>query len=202
MYFERDNDTDRLQSLFIYTHLYLQALIQVPSVTIQLNPGSFRWIPVPFHWIPVPFQWIPVESGGIDAFLQESVGHQKVQELGFQAGLIGISSELGSGVDGPAMAGVCTRRGAGYAAEGWPKYWGQVLVQVGKRNRSEALEALGDQDFCWHWKLISIDFGQRERNRAYIIRSELMSKICGHWRSASSSAKTLFSPTVLLILPR
>ena len=43
---------------------------------------------------------------------------QGVCELGFQAGLIGISSELGSGVDGPAMAGVCTRRGAGYAAEG------------------------------------------------------------------------------------
>ena len=41
------------KSLFIYTHLYLQALIQVPSVPIQWNPGSFHWIPVPFHWIPV-----------------------------------------------------------------------------------------------------------------------------------------------------
>ena len=64
MYLERDNDIDRLESLFIYTHLYLQALIQVPSVTIQWNPGSFRWIPVPFHWIPVDscgFLWNPVE---------------------------------------------------------------------------------------------------------------------------------------------
>ena len=60
------------KSLFIYTHLYLQALIQFPSVTIQWNPGSFCWIPVPFHWNPV-------ESSGMDAFLQESVGHQKVQ---------------------------------------------------------------------------------------------------------------------------
>ena len=65
MYLERDNDTDRLQSLFIYTHLYLHALIQVPSVTIQWNPGSFCWN--------------LVESGEMDAFLQESVGHQKVQ---------------------------------------------------------------------------------------------------------------------------
>ena len=49
----------------IYTHLYLQALIQVPSVRI--------W------WIPVPFFWNLAESSGMDAFLQESVGHQKVQ---------------------------------------------------------------------------------------------------------------------------
>ena len=42
-------------------------------------------------------------------------------ELGFQAGVIGISSELGSGVDGPAMAGVCARRAVGYAAEGCGK---------------------------------------------------------------------------------
>ena len=41
-----------------------------------------------------------------------------VCELGFQAGLIRISSELGSGVDGPAMAGVCTRRAVRYAGEG------------------------------------------------------------------------------------
>ena len=40
------------KSLFIYKHLYLQALIQVPSVTIQWNPGSFHWILVPFHWNP------------------------------------------------------------------------------------------------------------------------------------------------------
>ena len=40
------------KSLFLYTHLYLQALIQVPSVTIQWNPGSFYWIPVPLHWNP------------------------------------------------------------------------------------------------------------------------------------------------------
>ena len=63
------------KSLFIYTHLYLQALIQVSSVTIQWNPGSF-------HWILVPFHWNPVESGRMDAFLQESVGHQKVQPSG------------------------------------------------------------------------------------------------------------------------
>ena len=52
------------KSLFIYTHLYLQALIQVPSVTIQYNPGSFRWIPVPFHWNPVDscgIWWNPAE---------------------------------------------------------------------------------------------------------------------------------------------
>ena len=62
VYLERDNDTDRPQSLFIYTHLYLQALIQVPSVTIQ---------------------WIPMESGGIQwngRIPEESVGHQKVQQ--------------------------------------------------------------------------------------------------------------------------
>ena len=45
----------------------------------------------------------------------------------------------------------------------WPKYWVQVLVQVGKRNPSEALEALGAQDFCWCWKLISIDFRQKKK---------------------------------------
>ena len=79
----------------------------------------------------------------------------------------------------------------------WPKYWGQVLVQVGKRNQSEALEALGAQDFRWRWKLISIDFRQKKRKTAYIICSEVMLKICGHWRSASSSTKTLFSPITL-----
>ena len=60
------------KSLFIYTHLYLQALIQVSSFTIQWNPGSF-------HWILVLFDRNPVESSRMDAFLQESVGHQKVQ---------------------------------------------------------------------------------------------------------------------------
>ena len=44
----------------------------VTSVTIQWNPG-------PFHQILAPFCWNPVESGRMDAFLQESVGHQKVQ---------------------------------------------------------------------------------------------------------------------------
>ena len=83
----------------------------------------------------------------------------------------------------------------------WPKYQVQVLVQVGKRNPSEALEALGAQDFRWCWKLISIDFRQKERKRSYIVHSEVMSKICGHWRSTSSPTKSLFSPSVLLILP-
>ena len=83
----------------------------------------------------------------------------------------------------------------------WPKYQAQMLVQVGKRNPSEALEALGDQDFHWHWKLISIDFREKKRKRAYIMCSEVMLKICGHWRSALSSTKTLISPTVLFILP-
>ena len=58
VYFDRTMTLTDYKSLFIYTQLYLQALIQVPSVTIQ---------------------WNLVESSGMDAFLQESVGHQKVQ---------------------------------------------------------------------------------------------------------------------------
>ena len=91
VYLERVNDTDGYKSLFIYTHLYLQALIQVPSVTIQWNPGSFRWIPVPFHWNPV-------ESGGMDAFLQESVGHQKVQSPNYPVRLTAYKNYTTVGV--------------------------------------------------------------------------------------------------------
>ena len=44
------------------------------------------WIPLEsagIHWIPVQFQWNPVESGRIQAFLQESEGHQKVLSVWF-----------------------------------------------------------------------------------------------------------------------
>ena len=94
------------KSLFIYTHLYLQALIKVPSVTIQWNPvdsgrmDAFLQESVghqkvqPFCHNPVVsrlilldsssiplWEQIPVESGGMDAFLQESVGHQKYRHI-------------------------------------------------------------------------------------------------------------------------
>ena len=60
------------KSLFIYTHLYLQALIQVPSVTIQWNPGSFYWILVPFHFTifdqnkPFSYTYISTTATPID----------------------------------------------------------------------------------------------------------------------------------------
>ena len=41
--------------------------------------SQFLWNPSPFQWNPVPFWWNPAESGGIEAFLQESVGHWEVQ---------------------------------------------------------------------------------------------------------------------------
>ena len=41
-----------------------------------------------------------------------------VCELGFQAGLVGISSGLGSGVDGSSMAGATGRKAAEYGTEG------------------------------------------------------------------------------------
>ena len=47
------------KSQFLCTHLYLQALIQDPSVRIWWNPGPFDNILAPF--------------------LLESAGHQKVQ---------------------------------------------------------------------------------------------------------------------------
>ena len=34
--------------------------------------------------------------------------------------------------------------------------------EVGKRNRSEALKVFGAQDFCWCWKLISINFRHKK----------------------------------------
>ena len=52
---------------------------------------------------------------------------------------------------------------ADQGTKSWPKYRAQVLVQVGKRNRSEVLEALGTQDFRWRWKLISIDFRKKKK---------------------------------------
>ena len=54
---------------------------------------------------------------------------------------------------------------ADQGTKSWPKYWAQVLVQVGKRNWSEALKALAAQDFCWHWKLISINFRKKKKER-------------------------------------
>ena len=42
---------------------------------------------------------------------------------------------------------------------------------------------VGAQDFRWRWKLISIDFRQKKRKTAYIMCSEVTSKICGRWRS-------------------
>ena len=40
------------QSQFIYTHLYLEAPIQVPFVRIWWNPGLVQNILVAFHWNP------------------------------------------------------------------------------------------------------------------------------------------------------
>ena len=56
VYLERDNDTDRLQkSVYIITFVFT---------------GTYTG----------PFCHNPVESSRIDAFLQESVGHEKVQD--------------------------------------------------------------------------------------------------------------------------
>ena len=57
----------------IYRHLYRSLLSQ--SSGIQAHSTGF-W----FH--SSGFLWNPVESSGMDAFLQESVGHQKVQSDG------------------------------------------------------------------------------------------------------------------------
>ena len=54
----------------IYRHLYKSLLSQ--SSGIQAHSAGFQ-----FHSTGI--QRIPVESGRMDAFLQESVGHQKVQ---------------------------------------------------------------------------------------------------------------------------
>ena len=59
----------------IYRHLYRSLLSQ--SSGIQAHSAGF-W----FHSTGI--QRIPVESGGMDAFLQESVGHQKVQRFKVQ----------------------------------------------------------------------------------------------------------------------
>ena len=57
----------------IYRHLYWSLLLW--SSGIQAHSAGFR-----FHSTGI--QQIPVESGRMDAFLQESVGHQKVQWWG------------------------------------------------------------------------------------------------------------------------
>ena len=48
------------------------------SSPIPAGMHQFLWNPGPFQWILVQFQWSPSESSRIEAFLQESVGHQKV----------------------------------------------------------------------------------------------------------------------------
>ena len=79
MYLERDNDTDGLQkSVYIYTFVFTGTY----TGPFCHNPVESRLIPLDSGSIPLEssrFLWNPVESGGMDAFLQESVGHQKVQ---------------------------------------------------------------------------------------------------------------------------
>ena len=79
VYLERDNDTDRLQnSVYIYTFVFTG----IYTGLFCHNPVESRLIPLDSGSIPLEssgFLWNPVESGGMDAFLQESVGHQKVQ---------------------------------------------------------------------------------------------------------------------------
>ena len=82
MYLERDNDTDRPQKsvyiyIFVFTGTYIGPFCH--------NPVESRLIPLDSGSIPLEssgFLWNPVESGRMDSFLQESVGHQKVQEPG------------------------------------------------------------------------------------------------------------------------
>ena len=85
MYLERDNDTDRLhKSVYIYTFVFTGTYTGL----FCHNPVESRLIPPDSGSIPLEsggFLWNPVESGGMDAFLQESVGHQKVQR--FMTGL-------------------------------------------------------------------------------------------------------------------
>ena len=80
MYLKRDNDTDRLQkSVYIYTFVFTGTY----TGPFCHNPVESRLILPDSGSIPLEssgFLWNPVESGGMDAFLQESVGHQKVQE--------------------------------------------------------------------------------------------------------------------------
>ena len=74
MYLERDNDTDRPQKsvsiyIFVFTGTYIGPFCHNPveSRLILLDSGSIPLESSGFLWNPV------------DAFLQESVGHQKVQ---------------------------------------------------------------------------------------------------------------------------
>ena len=82
MYIEWDNDTNRLQKsvyihTFVFTGTYMGPFFH--------NPVESRLILLDSSSIPLEssgFLWNPVESGRMDAFLQESVGHQKVQAGG------------------------------------------------------------------------------------------------------------------------
>ena len=80
MYLERDNVTDRLQkSVYIYTSV----ITDTDTGSSCHNPVKSRLIPLDSSSIPLEssrFLWNPVESGRMDAFLQEFVGHQKVQQ--------------------------------------------------------------------------------------------------------------------------
>ena len=80
------------KNLFMYIDLHLPALIQVPSVRIWWNLGPFQRIPVPFHWNPV-------ESSRMDAFLQESEGHQKVQMTTWHLNFVSRQVIGGMGTD-------------------------------------------------------------------------------------------------------
>ena len=64
-YLERDNDTDRLQkSVYIHTFVFTSTYTS------------------PFCHNPVESCPILLDSSRMDVFLQESVGHQKVQKFG------------------------------------------------------------------------------------------------------------------------
>ena len=68
------------KSLFI--HIYTSVITGTDTGPSCHNPVESRLIPLDSGSIPLEssgFLWNPVESGGMDAFLQESVGHQKVQ---------------------------------------------------------------------------------------------------------------------------
>ena len=73
MYLEKDNDTDRLKkSVYIYTFVFTGTYT-----------GPFCHNPVESRLILLDSSSIPLDSSGMDAFLQESVGHQKVQQRPF-----------------------------------------------------------------------------------------------------------------------
>ena len=66
------------KSVYIYTFVFTGTY----TGPFCHNPVESRLIPLDSGSIPqesAGFLWNPVESSGMDAFLQESVGHQKVQ---------------------------------------------------------------------------------------------------------------------------